>query len=110
MPSNEHSYVFNGDFVDRGKKGMEVLLIVYAFKLVYPTTVTLNRGNHEQKRINGKYGFEDEVRTKYDTELFDLIQKTFSLLPLCAVIEKKIFVVHGGLFAEDGVTIEELKK
>jgi serine/threonine-protein phosphatase 5 len=34
----------------------------------------------------------------------------FNWLPLGAVLGKKVFVVHGGLFAKDDVTIEELKK
>ena len=42
------------------------MLILCSFKLLYPTKVHLNRGNHEQRRLNEKYGFATEVRRKYD--------------------------------------------
>lgn len=35
---------------------------------------------------------------------------SFNNLPLCHVINKKIMVVHGGLFAKDGVTLDEIRK
>lgn len=52
LPSAENPYVFNGDFVDRGKKGLEVLLLLLAVLLVFPDGVFLNRGNHEDHVMN----------------------------------------------------------
>ncbi|XP_041037543.1 serine/threonine-protein phosphatase with EF-hands 2-like [Carcharodon carcharias] len=52
LPSPEKVYVFNGDYVDRGKHSVEILLILFAFLLVYPKGVYLNRGNHEDYVIN----------------------------------------------------------
>lgn len=43
--------VFNGDFVDRGDFGTEVLLILYCCKAIFPSNVYLNRGNHEQAHM-----------------------------------------------------------
>eukprot|EP00913_Durusdinium_trenchii_P031939 g29913.t1 len=40
-------YIFNGDFVDRGAWGPEVLLSVYLLKIRCPDGIFLNRGNHE---------------------------------------------------------------
>lgn len=100
-------YLFNGDFVDRGPHGVEVLLLLYTLKLLWPGKVFLNRGNHEAKRINEKYGFDEEVQEKYNHSIFKLITKSFNALPLCHIVYGKIFVVHGGLSDEQDVSIAD---
>ncbi|XP_053337393.1 serine/threonine-protein phosphatase with EF-hands 2 [Clarias gariepinus] len=100
MPSPEKPYVFNGDFVDRGKDSVEILLILFTFLLVYPGEVHLNRGNHEDHIINLRYGFTKEVLSKYKMHgkrILKLLQKIFSWLPLVTVIDQKVLVVHGGI-------------
>ncbi|XP_061751531.1 serine/threonine-protein phosphatase with EF-hands 2 [Nerophis ophidion] len=100
MPSLEKPYVFNGDFVDRGKDSIEILIILFAFLLVYPTEVHLNRGNHEDHIINLRYGFTKEVLTKYKMHgkrILKLLQKIFSWLPLATVIDQKVLILHGGI-------------
>ncbi|CAD7005592.1 unnamed protein product [Ceratitis capitata] len=65
LPSVENPYIFNGDFVDRGKKGLEVFLLLLACFLAFPGAVHLNRGNHEDSVMNARYGFIREVQQKY---------------------------------------------
>uniref|UniRef100_H3G7L8 Serine/threonine specific protein phosphatases domain-containing protein n=3 Tax=Phytophthora ramorum TaxID=164328 RepID=H3G7L8_PHYRM len=60
VPSSKTWYLFNGDFVDRGSHGVEVMLLLLAFKLLHPEFVFLNRGNHEERMINEVFGFKAE--------------------------------------------------
>ncbi|RHY58812.1 hypothetical protein DYB34_005958 [Aphanomyces astaci] len=57
LPSPTNPYIFNGDLVDRGPRGVECALIIFAFVLLYPDAVHVNRGNHEDKYINVSMGF-----------------------------------------------------
>ncbi|CAD7964792.1 unnamed protein product [Amoebophrya sp. A120] len=110
FPSETNPYLFNGDFVDRGSFSIEVILALFAWKLCYPDKVHLARGNHETRNMNKLYGFEGETRNKFDVQLYNLFCETFCYLPLCHVLNKEIFIVHGGLFSADNVTIEDLEK
>jgi len=109
LPSPRNAYLFNGDFVDRGQYSCECVLTLLAFKLLYPKSVHLNRGNHEARDINSRDGFEKEVCMKYNPAVFDLFSDCFTCLPLAAVINDQIFVVHGGLASTD-FTIQQLQE
>jgi serine/threonine-protein phosphatase 5 len=120
-PSESNPYLFNGmrllpfslniilgDFVDRGSFGVETVLTLFAYKLAYPSHMFLARGNHEAKSMNRLYGFEGEISAKYDNKLYNIFCELFCLLPLCHVINKKVFVVHGGLFSKDNVSLADI--
>jgi len=111
-PGPKNRYVFNGDFVDRGAFGVEVVLTLFSWKALYPDYVTLLRGNHEIKSVNESYGFKDEVYHKYGNEkLFGKINSVFDKLPISAVIKQKVFVVHGGIprHQNGSVTLDTLR-
>mmetsp|Transcript_19846 Transcript_19846/g.63159 ORF Transcript_19846/g.63159 Transcript_19846/m.63159 type:complete len:428 (-) Transcript_19846:237-1520(-) len=106
QPSASSLFVFNGDFVDRGAWGLEVVLLLIAHQLAQPQYVTLLRGNHETRFCTMVYGFQAEVVAKYGaagTKVYSRLLKLFSLLPLAAVVGAQgshgnTIVLHGGLF------------
>ncbi|KAJ3119565.1 Serine/threonine-protein phosphatase 5 [Physocladia obscura] len=110
LPSDDNMYLFNGDFVDRGSFSVECILTLLAFKTMSPSCIYLSRGNHETDDMNKVYGFEGEVKAKYSDVMFKLFSEIFNAVPLGNLIGGKIFVIHGGLFSRDGVTMDEIRK
>ena len=95
------SYVFNGDFVDRGPHSLEVICLLFSLKVLYPEQVYLIRGNHEDSSINCNIGFKSECERRlpenYGEPIWELFNNVFNFLPVGGVIANKIFVVHGGI-------------
>jgi len=111
LPSDTNPYIINGDFVDRGKQGTEISLIMLSFQLLYPHSVYITRGNHEDYLMNKRYGFEQEVVSKYQKKASVLLRAfaaVFSALPLGVIINNKVLCIHGGL--SEGMDLSVLTK
>jgi len=110
-PSAQNRYLFNGDMVDRGSQGVEILLTLFSFFLADNESIILHRGNHENEDMNALHadnggGFEDEVMEKYGLSVYRHFISAFRCLSLASVINKEIFVVHGGLTRVKNLTID----
>ncbi|KAF8463589.1 Metallo-dependent phosphatase-like protein [Kalaharituber pfeilii] len=108
-PSQTHAYLFNGDFVDRGSWSTEIAFLLFSYKWLYPKSFFINRGNHETDDMNRVYGFEGECKAKYNERTFKLFSEAFSALPLATLIGSQYLVLHGGLFSDDNITLDDIR-
>merc|ERR1719232_366073 len=93
----EKNYLFLGDYVDRGKQSLEVIILLLVYKVMYPENFFVLRGNHECAAINRIYGFYDECKRRFSIKLWKAFTDVFNCLPVAAIVDDKIFCVHGGL-------------
>ncbi|VDP89135.1 unnamed protein product [Echinostoma caproni] len=99
-PSKQR-YLFLGNYVNRGSRSLELVSLLFAYKLRYPENVLLLRGNHECHYISYYYGFSHECRKRFTQTLWKTIMNAFNCLPVAAIIEDAILCVHSGLIKDN---------
>jgi len=96
-PPPKHKYLLVGDFVDRGKQSIETITLLCAYKIRYPESIYMLRGNHECNSITRMYGFYDECKRRYNLTMWRDFCSMFNYLPIAAVVDERILCMHGGL-------------
>ncbi|KAK2072213.1 hypothetical protein P8C59_006584 [Phyllachora maydis] len=79
------------------------------YKIKYPENFFVLRGNHECASINRIYGFYDECKRRYNIKLWKTFTDCFNCLPIAAIIDEKIFTMHGGL-SPDLNSMEQIRR
>ncbi|KAI8725586.1 Serine/threonine-protein phosphatase [Fusarium sp. LHS14.1] len=96
FPPNEN-YVFLGNYINYGEHSIEVMCLLLAYQIKYPDNLILLRGNHETALLSRKYGFYHNCKRRYSPELWKSFVDMFNCMSVAAIVDEKIFCVHGGL-------------
>ncbi|NPA85623.1 MAG: serine/threonine protein phosphatase [Crenarchaeota archaeon] len=97
---SSYKLVFLGDYVDRGPKQLEALLLVLVLKAKRPSEVFVLRGNHEP--FPGleplPHDFPQHLAQRFRDwkRVYGAAKKVFDAMPLSLLVEGAVVAYHGG--------------
>ncbi|XP_010541563.1 PREDICTED: serine/threonine-protein phosphatase 7 inactive homolog isoform X2 [Tarenaya hassleriana] len=105
-PSENHWFVFSGNYIGRGSWSLEVFLVLLAWKILMPERVILLRGSSETRVSAEELDFLKETCDRFaenGSVLYSRCIDCFKTLPLASVISDSVYITHGGLFRSSQV-------
>lgn len=106
------TYLFLGDYVDRGGYSLEVLTLLLCLKVVHPHRVALLRGLHENRHFNYHLGFRQECERRLGMDglkIFELANRVFECLSLAAVVGGQIAALGPGVLPPSLTRLDQLR-
>ena len=97
LQSPGFTFVFLGDYADRGPQQVATFNLAMALAIQYPERTLMLRGNHEADRVARMYGFFDVVKSQYNVDLYNAYCEVFKALPLAGISRSRVFSCHGGV-------------
>ncbi|CAG9574493.1 putative protein phosphotase [Leishmania major strain Friedlin] len=96
-----------GNYVDVGWHSVEVCMLLCCWAYLQPSKVHLLRGPHEDPTVNGncrllgkrclRYKCRQRFGSRRGIALWAQLNDVFTLLPVAAVIDERVFATHGGV-------------
>jgi len=103
LKTESNILIFLGDYIDRGKYSMEVMLLLCGIKSLFPNNMFMLRGNHEayHRFPFSAFDFLRDLQNKFDDSGETLYTNTMvpffdSLSGICEINGFSL-LVHGGL-------------
>ena len=106
----ETNYLFLGNLTGNDEHNIETLLFLLILKLKYPNRITFLRGNKETHCNDYRFPLENECKIRFGNyNAFYMFLNVFDLFQIAAIVESKIFCIHGGICPQIG-SLDDIKK